>query len=264
MATAEIPTFTPVPCDPRAEEFCISGGHFIFQRPILPPGNDAVDITYRYGTTAKKKRDPHHGVEFLNGFGTAVQAAGDGEVVFAGMDEQAIYSPWRNFYGNLVVIRHADDVYTLYAHLSAIEVETGQRVEGGEKIGEVGQTGAATGSHLHFEVRRGGDGTDYFSTQNPELWLIPQNGLGVLSITVMTGGNAKFEREVVVTGETNGRVYYVSTYAKGFEHNGEDAAIGDVEPGRYRIVLYERGVLYERRVDVQAGKLTEVVFNLGK
>jgi hypothetical protein len=260
----EIPTSTPVPCDPRAEEFCISGGHFIFQRPIHPPGNDAVDITYRYGTTAKKKRDPHHGVEFLNRFGTPVHAAAGGEVAFAGMDEQAIYSPWRIFYGNLVVIRHADEVYTLYAHLSAIDVQAGQRVESGEKVGEVGQTGAATGSHLHFEVRRGGDGTDYFSTQNPELWLVPQNGLGVISITVETGWDTKFEREVVVTGGTNGRVHYISTYAKGFERNSEDAAVGGVTPGPYRIVFYEGGVLYEHWVEVQAGKLTEVVFTLGK
>lgn len=260
----EIPTSTPIPCDPLVEDFCVSAGNFIFQRPVHPPGNDSVDLTYRYGTTAQRTRDPHHGVEFLNRFGTPVHASGDGEVVFAGLDEAAVYSPWPMFYGNLVVIRHADQLYTLYAHLSAVDVQAGQPVRAGDKIGEVGQTGAATGSHLHFEVRRGGDGTDYFSTENPELWLVPQEGLGAISITVETGWGVKFEREVVVTGETNGRVHYVSTYARGFEHNSEDVVIGNVLPGRYRIAFVEGGVLYERWVDVQAGALTQAVFVVGR
>jgi murein DD-endopeptidase MepM/ murein hydrolase activator NlpD len=74
-------------------------------------------------------REPHHGVEFLNKFGTPVHAAGDGAVQFAGPDEEAVYSPWRDFYGNVVVIHHADEMYTLYAHLSKVDVQVGDEVK---------------------------------------------------------------------------------------------------------------------------------------
>ena len=60
------------------------------------------------------------------------------------------------FPGRLVVIDHGDELYTLYAHLSKIQVEQGQAVPAGEQIGEVGQSGVATGPHLHFEVRING------------------------------------------------------------------------------------------------------------
>ena len=103
------PTETPIPCDPLAADFCIVDGHFVFQRPILPPANDSVERTYPYASTAGGTREPHHGVEFENATGTPVHAAADGEVVFAGPDKEVVYSPWRNFYGNVVVIRHADD-----------------------------------------------------------------------------------------------------------------------------------------------------------
>lgn len=256
------PTSTPIPCNPYIEAFCITEGNLILQKPIHLPANNTVDESYRYGTTVKRKRDPHQGVEFLNKFGTPVYAAGDGEVVFAGMDEEAIYSPWKIFYGNLIVIRHADDIYTLYAHLSKIDVRIGQQADAGEKIGEVGQTGVAIGSHLHFEVRRGDDVTRYSSTQNPELWLIPREGTGTLSVTIVARLRTKLEREVVVTGPGD-RVHYITTYAKGFEHASEDLAMGDLPAGQYGIAFVEAGMLYERVVTVQAGRLTEVVFITG-
>ncbi len=185
------PTQTSIPiiCDPHTADYCITDGHFIFQRPIKSPGNTSVDVTYRYASTANGTRDPHHGVEFINKFGTPVYAAGDGVVAFAGPDSKAMYSPWPNYYGNVVVIKHANDLYTLYAHLSKILVETGKSVRAGDEIGEVGQSGVAIGSHLHFEVRRG-NAEDYFSTQNPELWLLPnqdKNGqpFGVIQISAV-------------------------------------------------------------------------------
>src|SRR6185503_775303 len=106
----------------------------IFQRPIEAPANTSVDQTYAYGSTARSTREPHHGVEFLNKYGTPVHAAADGVVVFAGADKEAVYSPWVDFYGNVIVVEHADNLFTLYAHLSAIDVQVGQRVEVEEKI----------------------------------------------------------------------------------------------------------------------------------
>ncbi len=173
--TLPSPTATqPSTCDPFSVDYCITDGHFIFQRPIKSPANDLIDPTYRYGSTQNNTRDPHHGVDMENPIGTPVYSPADGQVVFAGPDKEAIYSPWVNFYGKVIVIKHADDLFTLYGHLSKIVVEAGQDVKVGDKIGEVGKEGVAIGSHLHFEVRRGGDGNDYFSTLNPELWMSSQ------------------------------------------------------------------------------------------
>lgn len=263
-------TATQVPCVPFAVDFCITDGHFLFQNPILPLGNTFVDITYRYGSTQNGAREPHHGVEFLNGFGTPVHAAGDGVVQFAGPDKEALYSPWVDFYGNVVVIHHPDEMYTLYAHLSKVDVKAGDEVKAGDLIGEVGQSGVATGSHLHFEVRRGGDGTDYFSTQNPELWLVPnkdENGnlLGAISFSIIDGNfNFQFaEFTARYHADKNGpkvKSHYVVTYAKDMMVGKENAALGDLPPGWYRVALKYNGQIYERWVEVQSGKLTQVVF----
>jgi murein DD-endopeptidase MepM/ murein hydrolase activator NlpD len=63
-------------------------------------------------------------------------------------------------YGLHVLVRHQAGLVTLYAHLGAVAVESGQAVGGGELIGFEGSTGLSTGAHLHFEVRRDGDAVD--------------------------------------------------------------------------------------------------------
>ena len=269
--TQLIPTSTPratattIPCDPQTEDFCITDGHFIFQRPIKPPANDTVDSTYPYGSTARETRDPHHGVEFLNKFGTPVYAAGGGVVIFAGPDEAAIYSPWINFYGNLVVIEQGDGLFTLYAHLSKIEVDVGENIRAGDKIGEVGQSGVATGSHLHFEVRKG-EVEDYFSTVNPELWLVQtKDGNGAMAISIVDE-SAEFRfTEMTVNfyldrSQPPIKSYYATTYSRDLSTGEENAAIGDLPPGSYRIALTMNGQVYERWVEVESGKLTQAVF----
>lgn len=260
-------TTTPIPCDPSTADYCIIDGAFIFQRPIQPPDNDRIDLTYAYASTQNGKRDPHHGVEFQNAFGTPVYAAGEGEVVFADADKTTKFSPWTNFYGNVVIIQHDNDMYTLYAHLSSILVRAGDKVVAGAEIGQVGATGGATGSHLHFEVRTGSDYSDYFSTQNPELWLIPPQGTGALSITLKTSYEQNYERPLVITRYANESdepvyTYYISTYTKGFEFNFEDAVLSSLPPGKYKIAFSDVSGLKERFVFVEEGKLTEVVFDL--
>ncbi len=93
----------------------------------------------------------HAGVDFIVGAGTAVEAAGSGEVTWAGP---------RGSFGNAVVIDHGENVRTLYAHLSRIDVVVGQSVATGDTIGLVGSTGRSSGPHLHFEVRVGGASVD--------------------------------------------------------------------------------------------------------
>lgn len=89
----------------------------------------------------------HAGVDYGAPTGTPVRTVSDGIVEFAG---------WQNGYGNVVVVKHAGDRSTLYAHLSRIDVRKGQRVDQGMNLGAVGATGWATGPHLHFEFKVGG------------------------------------------------------------------------------------------------------------
>lgn len=89
----------------------------------------------------------HEGIDLPAPTGTPVVAAADGEVVYAGDGIRG--------YGNLVVVQHAGDLLTVYAHNSALYVAQGQAVRAGERVAAVGQTGRASGPHLHFEVRQG-------------------------------------------------------------------------------------------------------------
>lgn len=92
---------------------------------------------------------PHHGVDYAAAVGTPVVAVADGTVGFAG---------WKGGYGKLVQVRHAGRTETAYGHLSRIGkgIRPGARVSQGQVIGYVGQTGVATGPHLHYEVVQNG------------------------------------------------------------------------------------------------------------
>ena len=273
VTPSTVPTITVTPeppCDPFRAEFCVIEGQFLLQRPIQPPANDLTDLFYGYGSTAKGTRDPHHGVEFANASGTPVHAAAEGIVVFAGPDQEAVYAPWGNFYGNLVVLEHQDKLFTLYAHLSRIDVTHGQSVFAGDKIGEVGSTGSAIGSHLHFEVRLG-DAEDYFATQNPELWLVPareENGnlFGTLMIIVMDK-NGKLATSANFTighyldpAQAPTKIFYAASYSPDLLTGEENTALSGLSAGQYRIVVETNGQMLERWVEVKSGKLTQVVF----
>ncbi len=86
----------------------------------------------------------HPGIDIDAPYGTPVRAAGDGEVTGASTGSG---------YGREVVLDHGHDIRTVYAHLSAVAVLPGQHVTRGQIIGYVGQSGRATGPHLHYEVR---------------------------------------------------------------------------------------------------------------
>ncbi|MBK9347115.1 MAG: M23 family metallopeptidase [Burkholderiales bacterium] len=89
----------------------------------------------------------HLGVDYAAPTGTAVRSVGDGVVDFSGV---------QNGFGNVVIVKHRNNSTTVYAHLSRINVRRGQSVNQGQNIGAVGQTGWATGPHLHFEFRVNG------------------------------------------------------------------------------------------------------------
>ena len=104
---------------------------------------DAPRVTSLFGSRWGR---PHEGIDLQAAIGTPVYAADEGEVVYAGNTVRG--------YGNMVVLRHADALMTVYAHNSVLLVKVGQHVSSGQRIALSGQSGHATGPHVHFEVRR--------------------------------------------------------------------------------------------------------------
>jgi murein DD-endopeptidase MepM/ murein hydrolase activator NlpD len=104
---------------------------------------------------------PHLAIDYAAPAGTAVIAIGKGRIEFAG---------WRNGYGNMVDIRHSGNYLSRYAHFSrlASQLRKGQAVDAGQVIGYVGQTGHATGPHLHFEFLRGGTKINFLDLRIPK------------------------------------------------------------------------------------------------
>jgi len=255
---------------------CFYDWGFPFQRPIGADGNTQIDPTYRFGSTQNGNRVPHHGVEFNNASGTPVLAVAEGEVVFAGWDDGTQVSPWDDYYGNVIIIRHEvngepEPVFSVYAHLSAMQVTGGQLVAAGEQIGLVGATGGAQGSHLHFETRYGDWG--YGDSLNPVLWLAPLHGRGALAVNVTDpDGNAVSPRNVRVQWYKDRAVAANAAYSvEAYDYRedwpvqphprlGESLVLDElVATGVYRLTFYVDGKLYVfEDIRVQPGKLTLV------
>lgn len=116
-------------------------------------------ISSNFGTRIHPKfktKRQHTGIDLAAPTGTPIYTAAAGEVIFAG---------WMRGYGQVTIIDHGSGYATVYAHMSKISVEEGKNVKKGAIIGKVGQTGVATGPHLHFEVRVNG------KAQNPLKYL---------------------------------------------------------------------------------------------
>lgn len=131
--------------DRDADDEGVSGAEFV------RPGIGRLTSSYgrRWGRL-------HAGVDIAAGTGAPIRAAGDATVLSAG---------WDGGYGRCVRLLHPDGTITLYAHMSSIAVNRGERVVAGQRIGREGSTGNVTGPHLHFEVRING------TPVNPATWL---------------------------------------------------------------------------------------------
>ena len=159
--------------------------HFWFARPIA---SDSVNYplgTYRYGTDYFGQMNIHAGIDIDAPPLTPILAAGPGRVVWSGW---GLFNFRLGFeedpYGIAVAVVHDfgynnQPLYTLYAHMEAQTVFVGQEVQTGDVLGWVGNTGNSTGPHVHFEVRVGSN--TYYNTRNPELWIAPYSGWGVLA-----------------------------------------------------------------------------------
>jgi murein DD-endopeptidase MepM/ murein hydrolase activator NlpD len=115
---------------------------------------DKVRVISFYGVMRSVLPTPHKGIDFAATKGTPVHAVAGGTIISAG---HLAENDGR--YGNAVIIDHGAQ-RSLYAHLNSINVKAGQQVQAGQLIGAVGQTGFATGPHLHLEMRQNGQIVD--------------------------------------------------------------------------------------------------------
>lgn len=116
----------------------------VFLRPVK--GIVSSPVGFRIHPV-KKYRHFHRGLDIRASRGTLVRATEKGRILFSG---------WSGGYGNLIILGHEKNWKSYYAHLSKILLEKGTQVKKGQIIGEVGNTGLTTGTHLHFELRKDG------------------------------------------------------------------------------------------------------------
>jgi len=219
--------------------------HFWFARPIASDSVNWPLGSYRYGSDYFGQMNVHAGIDIDAPRGTPILAAGPGQVIWAGwglfnFDPRREDDP----YGIAVAIRHdfgyqGRNLYTLYAHMEAQNnLFVGQRVETGQVLGWIGVTGNTTGPHVHFEVRVGENA--YYSTRNPELWIAPYSGWGVLAGQLLDKlGNYIYSQPIEIYDERDRWLYTVYTYgdrvARPDENWRENFAISDLPAGRYRL-----------------------------
>ncbi len=244
--------------------------HFYFARPIAADNVNWPLAEYRYGGVFFAPNIVHTGVDIDADDETEILAAGTGTVISAGWGlfsgtEGNVNDP----YGQAVVIRHdfgykGETLYTIYAHMSAILVVKGEHVETGDVLGLVGDTGATTGPHLHFEVRLGEN--TFYRTYNPELWMAPPQGWGIL-VGRMTDekGNLLYLFPVEVRplpSEVPLRKVY--TYADGpvnpDPYYNENLVLSDLPAGLYKVAFEYMEKQMQFWVDIYPGQVTYFTF----
>ncbi|MFN2198161.1 MAG: peptidoglycan DD-metalloendopeptidase family protein [Anaerolineales bacterium] len=242
--------------------------HFFFIRPIPVEEINWPLANYRYGGIFFEDV-VHTGVDIPGPRGTPVLAAGSGKVVWSGYG-LLNFSPGNldDPYGLAIAIKHDfgyqdQTLYTLYAHLSESYVIENQVVEAGDVIGLTGQTGVTTGPHLHFEVRIGQN--SYFSTRNPELWIAPPQGWGLLAGRVMTeNGNLLERKEITVTSIDTYQVWLVMTYgAKNVNSDPyyqENVVMGDLPAGKYQLDINYGDEKYSKVIEIVPGAVSYFTF----
>jgi murein DD-endopeptidase MepM/ murein hydrolase activator NlpD len=223
---------------------------------------------FRYGGTFFGEESTHTGVDIGAGMGTPVLAAGPGEVVWTGYGLYRGLPDRTDPYGLAIAIRHdfgygGKVLYTVYAHLASAMTWLGQRVQTGDQIGTVGATGHASGPHLHFEVRLGAN--DYFSTRNPELWVVSPEGWGVLAGRITNSGGRNLHEQLVrVRNLDSGQEWEAYSYAEGAikpdETLQENFVVGDLPAGPYEVRIDYLGRALTTSLLIHPGQTNFIVF----
>ena len=242
--------------------------HFYFVRPILVnevnwPLND-----YRYGYIFPNTETVHTGVDIDAPRGTIIHAAASGTVVWAGWgllsgDQGNKEDP----YGMAVVVRHdfgyeGHRLSTVYAHMEQVLVQVGQKVNAGDPLGLVGDTGFTTGPHVHFEVRL--ETNNLYNTRNPELWMVPPEGDGVLVGRLLnTDGSWLDAHSVDVVGQ-DGSFNEIYTYAAtGIYHDDyyqENLVLSDLPAGNYTVKVTYFDQEYDLKIAIHSGAISYFTF----
>jgi murein DD-endopeptidase MepM/ murein hydrolase activator NlpD len=241
--------------------------HFYFSRPIAVDQVNWPLADYRYGYIFPNTDIVHTGIDIEAPRGTPILAAASGIVVWAGHDLQQKAGTFEDPYGLAVAIRHnfgyeGKWLKTIYAHMDRIDVINGQVVEAGDQLGIVGNTGFTTGPHLHFEVRLESQFT--FSSRNPELWLTPPEGDGVLVGRVMyTNGQLLYSKNVRIDS-TDKKSWAVYTYGpqtiNSDDFYKENFVLSNLPAGKYVITITFDTKVYTYVVDIFPGTTTAFSF----
>jgi murein DD-endopeptidase MepM/ murein hydrolase activator NlpD len=253
------PLIPPISRDPLGRD------HYWFARPVDSNATNFALFSYPYGSDGPQEQTPwrvHHGIDMPNPIGQTVRAAASGTVIWAGAGFENSPS-----YGNVVEIQHdfgynGQPLFTIYAHLSAFLVTSGQVVNTGDPIGLVGNTGRVSGPHVHFEVRMGAKST-YGSSYNPLLWMVPYVGHGVIAGRV-TGprGDLLQDQTVTIRDWRTGLVIQSTTTYLYLDNSSdvnadplwkENFVAGDIPIGRYEVIANIDGQRVSKRIDVAEG-----------
>jgi len=243
--------------------------HFYFKRPIAADNVNWPLADYRYGGMLPNEgASVHTGIDIDAPLHTPILAAGSGTVISAGYGLYGGANDPKDPYGLAVTILHdfgwqGRSLYTIYAHMDRIDAHVGQHVEAGDQLGIVGLTGNTTGPHVHFEVRI--ESNSFFSTRNPELWLAPPQGWGVLvgrlyntNRSLLTG------QEVQVISKANGHKWTVLTYANttinSDDYYQENLTLSDLPAGGYEISIDYLDHTYLADVTIHPGAVTYFTF----
>ncbi len=255
--------------------------HFLFQRPIsVEYVNWSSD--YTYGVKLQEFTLAHTGIDIRAQENAPVLAVADGVVQWSGFGLN-VFGHADDPYGFSVVIRHnfgyqGQPLYTVYSHLSEVDVVSGQKVKVGELIGKVGETGNATGPHLHFEVRLGEN--QLYSIQNPLLWIAPPIGTGILVGDIRTTYNihipypstneiySQGNRIKLINLDTKEEFTY-STYGSTTEiksdpYYQENLVVPDLPEGHYEIQIKHYGEKFTQEVEIKSGEITYFKYILAR
>lgn len=270
--TGEPPKNQPPALIPPLSRDLMGYDHYWFFRPIDSNANNQPITYYTYGSNGPDDDNPlrvHHGIDMPNPVGVPVRAAGSGKVLWAADGRQQDTPIFQNSpsYGNVIIIEHdfsykGQPLYTLYAHLSASFVQQGQYVQGGEVIGQVGNSGNVTGPHVHFEVRMG-EKNNYASTYNPILWMVPYVGHGVIAGRVVDrSGVWVGDAPITIRSRATGLPIRTTTsyliIDTGFDVNSdpnwdENFVVADVPVGRYDVIATIYGERVVKPIEVLEG-----------